>query len=80
MPKQKENCKEYFDNLPFHSEHLFDVDGTPHNNPTNCIHCGKSASQWEEEVLERAKEMPEIKEYIRQTQIRLNKISDAKPL
>jgi hypothetical protein len=75
----KETCKEYFDKLPFTSDHIFATDGTVHNNPINCIKCGKSAHQWEEEILEKAKDMPEIEELIKQTQIQFNKLSDFKP-
>lgn len=77
--KKAETCKEYWDKLPFTSKHVFATDGTVHENPTRCIHCEKPHRKYQDECLERAKKMPEINEVIKDTQIKINKLSDAKP-
>ena len=77
---ENKTCKEYWDIIPFKSEHIFDTDGFPHYNPTNCIKCGKLARQWEDEILEKAKDMPEVREIIRNTLIHVSKLSDVKIL
>ena len=69
----KKPCKEYYDTLPLKSEHCFDTDGHPHNNPIKCIRCGVRYSEWRERVLDKAKAMPEIEAVISK-QIKINKL------
>jgi hypothetical protein len=70
--KNKKICREFWDSLPFTSEHIFKTDGSVHNNITVCEKCGKSIKEWEDEVLKKIKGKKFLQKEIKTTKKMLN--------
>jgi len=73
---KNECCQEYWNEIPFRSEHFFDTDGFPYFNPTKCISCGKSAQQYKKEMLGRFKNSKIGEEFVIKSGIQLRKLNE----
>ena len=51
---KNKRCKENWKKSPFTSDHLWLTDGSSHNNPTVCKHCGMKHSDYRDKLLKKA--------------------------